>query len=122
MEISPFTIYLIGILEPLNAVVGMIMVLSLVSLLIFNVFSVCSVLEDHKYKKLFKQAAIINWFVTAFLVISCILIPSQKTAAAMIIIPKVVHNEKIKECCSGLYNLAIEFVEETKRTKDKESK
>lgn len=56
------------------------------------------------------------------LVILNILVPDTKQMCAVIIIPKIVNNEKIHDIGDKFYNLAIEWMEELSPAKKGETK
>ena len=47
--------------------------------------------------------------------------PSSKTAAAMFVIPAIANNENVKKVASGIYDLAVEWMEELKPKSSKQT-
>ena len=111
MEITPITIYLIGLLDQLNALFCITSVISIFSLVIFIMFYVFSHIEKDYREMIFKKATIINGVCSFVLISFSLLIPTQQTAAAMLIIPRIANNKELKDCGSRFYNLAIKWME-----------
>lgn len=74
----------------------------------------CATLILRKSARLF-CAVIISVIVMAF-------IPSTKEVAAIIVLPKIVNNEKVQDAGNKLFDLAVEWLEDLKREKNKEGK
>ena len=111
MEITPITIYLIGLLDQLNSLFCITSVLSLALLFIFTTCYVFSHIEKDSRVRTFKKATIINGVCSFVLISFSLLIPTQQTAAAMLIIPRIVNNKELKDCGSRFYNLAMKWME-----------
>ncbi len=56
------------------------------------------------------------------LVLSLTFIPSTKQMAAIMIVPKIVNNEKVQTIGNKVYDLAVEWMEELKPNKESEVK
>lgn len=50
----------------------------------------------------------------ALMLIGCAFIPSTKEMAAIIVLPKIVNNEKVQDAGNKLFDLAVEWLEDLK--------
>lgn len=89
MEITPFTVYLFTRLDSLNALFG---ILFFVSLLIAGAFNFFYYTE--KEEIISQKTNIIFSLIIFFFGVFSVLIPDQKEAAAIILLPKIVNSEK----------------------------
>ena len=54
-------------------------------------------------------------------IVLAVLIPNTKDMCAVIIIPKIVNNEKLQDVGDKFYNLAMDWMEELSPTKEKQN-
>lgn len=116
--ISPFEIYLV---MQLDSLVGLSIAFSLLfgAATLFAVFSAFDDAFD-------RPILVISMTAAPFLVavLTATLLPSSKTAAAMIVIPAIANNEKIQDEAGELYQLAKQglkqIVADSETTESKE--
>ena len=98
--ISPFEIYLV---MQLDSLVGLAIGFSIL-FGVATLFAVFAALDDALDRPIFALSVTAGPFLVAAL--TAALLPSSKTAAAMVVIPAIANNEKIQDEASELYQLA----------------
>ena len=80
--------------------------------------------ENKKQRMLTKSAKIIRRSIVALLSALAVMfvLPSTKQMAAIMIIPKIANSEKVEKIGNGLYDLAVEWMNELKPTKKEGAK
>lgn len=108
MTISPFIIYIIGILDKFHMIVGIFLIPLFVILIIFGIlyfvvhldgsFSKNEIERAEKLKPVFKKS------IAALIILGClkVFVPNTGLVAAMYVIPAVVNNEKVQNIGSNL--------------------
>jgi TRAP-type C4-dicarboxylate transport system permease large subunit len=133
-----WTIYWILQLDSINGLFTTLLIVACAAEIVFAAFWIVGTLADPDswYSEQFKQdairarqrvpaalkAAIRNaTFVMLPLAITSALLPSTKTAAAMVVIPAIVNNETIRKESGELYDLAKQALREAVTDKAKEA-
>lgn len=98
--ISPFEIYLV---MQLDSLVGLAVCFS-IFFGIATLVAVVGVVGDDLERPIFALVVTAGPFLAA--VLTAAILPSSKTAAAMIVIPAIANNEKIQDEAGELYQLA----------------
>ena len=92
------------------------------AIVLYIVGSTAFDIDDDSSKKLQRTATRLLYAVALATVIG-IFVPSTKEMAAIIVIPRIVNNEKVQDAGNKLYVLAVEWLDALKPAKDtKESK
>ena len=94
----------------------------MISILFFIIYfvSLHDTSDDHNIDlKISKLALKIFIPMCIFGTVVNLFVPSTKEMAAIIIIPKVANSEKIENIGNGLYNLALEWMEELRPSTEK---
>jgi len=116
MNITPLDIYWITRLDNLNLFFFMVSILSFFPLC----FSLALVYELKSDGALpFLRVSVLVFIISTVIIP---FIPTTKEVAAMILIPKIVNNEKVKRIPDKFVTLADEWLEELRPEKDKENK
>jgi RsiW-degrading membrane proteinase PrsW (M82 family) len=120
--ITPFMVYLIGIASNVQVILITVFICVLLSLIVVAVWWLAE--EDSREKS---QKCLFRVFI--FTVISGVLaalMPSSSTVAAMIVIPKVVNNEKIQNITENslniLQSLSVKWLEDLTKAEKKVEK
>lgn len=123
--ITPMQIYWLTRLDHVHAVLAVtfvLLVLSTIGILIAGgVMQDCAFTEEtNKRGKKFvgKTPFMAAAFVVTLLVDA--LIPATREMAAILIVPRIVNNEKVQTVGNQLYDLAVEWMEELRPAKNKE--
>lgn len=110
MEITPLDIYLLSILDPIRGAFEAISVFcgAMAGLAAFGLLTGDF---DERGKRTF-----VKWFLIAAMsslvfLTGKILVPSQKTVAAMILIPAVVNNVEVQSISKGALQWADQYVQ-----------
>lgn len=85
---------------------------------IFSVFT-CLTVTLAEFPKWVPKTAV---SVTLVSILLLMFIPSTKQMAAIIVVPKIVNNEKVQVAGGKLYDLAVEWMDELRPKKPKEDK
>lgn len=117
MEITPFTMYLFTRLDSLNVLFTILFVISVVCVPLF------SLIKYAESEELFPlKTNIILAFIIFFFGSCAVLIPSQKEAAAIMLIPKIVNSEKTELIADKSFELLKlkldEYIFDLKGNKD----
>lgn len=78
----------------------------------------CTMGEEEQFFPIAKKLLV----VMAASLLLLIFIPSTKQMAAIIVVPKIVNSEKVQTIGNKIYDLAVEWMEELKPTKEREVK
>ncbi len=124
MEISGAMIYWITRLNETKGFLTVLMVISAVFIVIGIVAFIASVEErDGDSKKSMTKFGkrMITVGLAAFLVLfpASVLIPSEKDAAAILILPLIISNQEVQKIPKGMVDLANEWLEELRPEKIK---
>lgn len=115
MEISPALIYwitrLTGIKETLCVTLGMLALLSMAFLIMSLI--VGSVENDVNFRKPVKYA-LFSLTISSLMLIAVQFIPTTKEMAAILIIPRIAKDNKIKKLPNNLVDFTNEWLEELK--------
>lgn len=79
------------------------------------------VLDDSDHErgiKLIKKAPFLAAVAGVFIMLHCLL-PTTREMAAILIVPRIANNEKVQTVGNHLYDLAVEWMEELSRAKNK---
>ena len=110
MEVTPFTIYLIGLIDSLLHLLDALTGISAASTIIFAIsYFSCDRSCDQKvwYRRL-KYALV----TTAIIIFSFVTIPTPKTLIAMYILPPIASSEVVKEIPDVLLDFVKSYVNE----------
>jgi hypothetical protein len=110
MNITPFEMYLITILDSICFASSFIAFASLI-------LSGCFCISGLRW---YFIAISVYVFIISFSV--AIFTPSTKQMAAILIIPKIANSEKVEKIGNGLYDLAIEWMNELNPSKKEGAK
>lgn len=69
-----------------------------------------------------KRPALVSMCVGLLALVTLTFVPSTKQMAAIIVVPKIVNNEKVQTVGNQLYDLAVEWMNELRPKKPKEDK
>lgn len=101
MEISPWMIYLVDMLETVKFISTGVFLLSLLALIIFGIMAVDEDVARQAIKVIVVPVIVISALLAVF-------IPDSKTLASMYVIPAVVNNEQIQNIGkNGLESLEL---------------
>lgn len=109
MNITPFEMYLITMLDNFHNV-GIAIALIFVVLAVFAIW----LMFEGSVKPSFTVITIVGAFI-GILIAS--FVPTTKQMAAILIIPKIANSEKVEMIGNGLYDLAVEWMNELKPSK-----
>lgn len=118
--ISPSEVYFVTMLDGLGSWLKLLTVLSLIFLAVTLLMIGIAASED-KYELIPKVVKFCTLpCVIIFLILGTIvaLLPNTKQMAAIIIIPRIANNEKVQDVGKGLYDLAVQWMEELKPRKE----
>lgn len=113
MTISPFIIYIIGILDKFHMIVGIFLVPLFVVLIVAGILYIVVHLDEsfdqsdieraEKLNPIFKKA------IAAMIILGClkVFVPNTGLVAAMYVIPAVVNNEKVQNIGSNLLDTML---------------
>lgn len=107
MNISPWTIYWITRLDVILGISGILIFALLVTFGIWMCETGQRIVPAMKY--------LLIPFIPLSIIITCV--PSTKDMAAIIIIPKIVNNEKVERVGNYIYDAAIKWVYDHSNTK-----
>lgn len=110
MNITPFEMYLITTLDS-------IYIASTIIAFACAFLSIIFYMEGFKW-----YFYTISLYVFIIAASAAIFIPSTKQIAAIFIIPKIANSEKVEKIGNGLYDLAVEWMNELKPTKKEGTK
>jgi hypothetical protein len=117
MTITPFQMYWLVMLDSLSSVfIGTGIVIAIPLAILVIVYLVY--LTEDKIK-IVNSKLFFLWILPFVFVVIGNLIPSTKQMAAILIIPKIVNNQKVQEIPNKLLTLAEEWMDELRPTKDK---
>ncbi len=113
MNITSGLIYWISRLDTLQGVFTIAGFITFVTLIILGILigmatAECDDANEKAFKLVFKKTAIISIIA----IFGAILIPTSKEMAATIVIPKIANSEQLQNIGDGIYNLALEWMEE----------
>jgi len=111
MNISPWTIYLIGQADNLQQ---LFVAITVVGCVICFIMGLVCVVTDGEVNP-FMGSRPLLFFAVALAIIGltlATLTPSSKTLAAMYIIPKIANNEQLQKDGGDIYKLAVEFAKD----------
>ncbi|MBM6928155.1 hypothetical protein [Parasutterella secunda] len=110
MEVTPLTIYLIGLIGKIDAFLAVTTGIGIATCIaLFTLYS-DAVVSDEKLK-LYKHFKLVL-IATAVSVFSLITIPSQKTLIAMYVIPTIASSQVVKEIPDVLLDFVKSYVNE----------
>jgi hypothetical protein len=114
MDITPMQMYWITSLDSVVAA-------SLFVAVIFAVFAFITfgIMLDNCIHWL---APFLSGFMAFIFLLIVVFTPSTKQMAAILIIPKIANSEKVEKIGNGLYDLAVEWMNELKPTKKEGAK
>ena len=117
MNITTMQMYWLVMLDSINIGSCIMCVILAVCIFVMIIISV----ESYECPTSVKVCA--PFFVLFFLAsfATCVFLPSTKQMAAIMIVPKIVNNEKVQMIGNKVYDLAVAWMEELKPNK-KESK
>ena len=121
MEITPFMIYLIGIVDNVHIMGVLVAAISGLVAIFTTVGWLCVAEDEPKVSMSCFKVARISWIVIPVSIVLATMTPSSKTAAAMFVIPAIANNENVKKVASGIYDLAVEWMEELKPKSSKQT-
>lgn len=123
MNITPSLIYWISRLDEVQAtftVAGFITAIVLIVLSILIGMAKCDCEEDsEKAFKLSFRKILIVFIISVF---GSILVPTSREMAAAVVIPKIANSEQMQNIGDGIYNLALEWMEELSPKNSKNKK
>ena len=114
MEITPFMIYWISRLDGLREGLLIIGALGFIICTTITIYGVC--MYDNFF---FKNTMVYGIFCILFMFGVQIFVPRTREVVAMIVIPKIANNEKIKNIGNDIYKIGIEWLNELKPNKQK---
>lgn len=115
MNITPSSIYWIGVLDNMLCVAAVSAMLSGIACAIILAAYAFSVDEEEERKS--KKALAAMACVFAASIVTGVFTPSAKTCAAMYVIPAIANSEKLQGVTDGIYDLAAEWIKELKPAK-----
>lgn len=117
MNITPFTIYLISRLTPLNDLLTAIVILSVIAMVVCGI-ALIVVGVDHDFGDHAPRVVrrLFVWILCAFLFFGAltVVVPTTKDAAAMIVIPRIANSQSVQELGETVVELAKAWCEELK--------
>ena len=78
--------------------------------------SLCS--EGNAPKRIVKQILIPWWIITFTVVVSVMLLPTTKQMAALLVLPQIINNERVKQIPNRILDLADEWLNELSSKND----
>lgn len=111
--ISAFDIYLVGMCEPLNCVLGLsALIFSIFTFAALSAFIIEQVYMNEEVKAGYIKA--IKYGIPISLIFSALFIvmPSSKTLAAMYVVPAIVNNEKVQAIGNNGLDILLEYTDE----------
>ena len=126
MEMTPMQMYWLVKLDDIQGLIVGLIVLAGAAFFTGIVFRKDAGIYDgeKRCQMLTKSRKILKWSVVMFLsaTVALTLLPSTKQMAAMMIVPKIANSEKVQTIGNKVYDLAVEWMEELKPAKEKETK
>lgn len=118
MGITTMQMYWLVMLDSIN--IGSVIMCVILAACIFAM--IIAAVESHECPTFVKVCA--PFFVVLFLAAfaTCVFLPSTKQMAAIMIVPKIANSEKVQTIGNKVYDLAVEWMEELKPTKESEGK
>ena len=116
MEFSAMQMYWLLMLDNIR---DLFVVIIIILMLIAVVFLGLSDLGDSLNPQQRKKWAILFIFAILFCSIAVTFIPATKQMAAIIVVPKIINNEKVQQMPEELLNLGMDWLGDLKSKKEK---
>lgn len=110
MEITPLDIYILSLLDPIRGALEASAVFC-VCMAGLAGFAILAGDHDEGGKRIFVKWFLIGIFSSLVFLTGKILIPSQKTVAAMILIPAAINNVEIQSISKGALQWADQYIQ-----------
>ena len=124
--INLWTVYWISRLDSITGVLylfafifGIFAMLSIVFLL--NEYAIWDDNMEKTSSRIPRSIKLLPIILSLIFIVLAVLIPNTKDMCAVIIIPKIVNNEKLQDVGDKFYNLAMDWMEELSPTKEKQN-
>ena len=118
MMITTQQMYWLTRLDGIVITLGVFIVVGVIAAIILYIVGVTACdIDDESCQKTWRIATRLLYAVSLAVVI-WIFIPTTKEMAAIIVIPKIVNNEKVQDAGNKLYDLAVEWLEALKPEKN----
>ena len=104
----------------LESIIILLFILAFVFLIAGGIMQddVCDDCTHETGKTLIKTSPLLAVIAVVLLIVNCLL-PTTREMAAILIVPRIVNNEKVQTVGNHLYDLAVEWLEELSPAKNK---
>lgn len=122
MELTAFQMYWLLMLDNISnffGVVTIVIIFGIALLVLFGPVIVMNVENPPSWNQI-KKISIVVGIIISFFGAGVMFIPSTKQMAAIIVVPKIVNNEKVQQLPEELLNFGMEWLEELKPKKETE--
>lgn len=109
-----FSLYILIVVGKISYATGMLLFVSLLSLVIFSV--VYFVDDDHKE---FLKHIKINIWASIVLLCATVIVPTQKEIAIIYVVPKIINSEAVKKDLPEIYDLGVNYIKEQLKKEEK---
>lgn len=112
MQITPFIIYLWGVVDSISAAACAITMMASIGGIMALAFSYAEELPQ------IRKPAILGLCVAFLAMLVAVFTPTSKTLALMVVVPAILNSEPVQKDLPDLYNIAVEALKENLTEKE----